>query len=229
MAESGEILEIDSTKRFRRQVAVHEAGHAVVAWWVSSVVKQVSLANQDYSVRTIYGLESDVHGLAHSTSQTLPALTRLPGLLNCPMEDIPIGCNLITPEVRDAIERDLLVTISGVVAESIYSGISLSNLWINTGRSDSETIEKYIKAYKALCPIDEDTEFLYLQTLERSQRLIHARWNDVMAVANALESNNTIYCDQFYDLMESMTGYRIVGIELSAIDSINLPPEAPIY
>lgn len=181
---------INIGQKVSRRVALHEAGHAVAAWFLGSREVEIALAGTERVAHTLLGgAVSDCRGVAIHLSCSPRSVTDLH------KSAFDLQCN------RDSISRGIIVALAGVVAESAFCGIEISELLKAGGKSDAESIQNLIEVYAATGVTDLETKNIYQKSLIRAENLVAYRWWEIIAVAKILEYQKHIRSHYFSSVM----------------------------
>jgi hypothetical protein len=144
-------------------VAVHEAGHAVASYYLGTPLRHVKIT-RDKSGKT----------LGH-TRQRWVYFQDKQGVF----DDSPRG--------RDRVERHILVSLAGQIALRRYAPRSR---WRTGSAGDTRQASEL---FGLICDQDKTAAKLYVALLwRRAEWLVETKWNDVIAVADALSERGTL-------------------------------------
>ncbi|WP_240152418.1 hypothetical protein [Erwinia amylovora] len=167
-----------------REVAVHEAGHAIAAWYNRCSDIEIAIANEDRIAQTRSGEVLDCVAVTrHSKiddNGTLEAKVR-------------IG----------------MTFFAGVAAQGRYSGDKVEDLLLTAGKYDHEQIKKLIKEYCEAGATELEGKEAYDTARRLAIKLIERHWWEVIAVAKMIENRSYISVTDFESMMRLLTPGRI--------------------
>lgn len=155
-------------------IAVHEAGHAVASFYLSTPLKYVTIVDD--------GTEG-THG--HVRQRRVWFKKR------AILDD--------SPRLRDRAERHILVSLAGQIALRRYAPRSR---WQRGSKKDTVQAGELFWHISDFCYGDKMAERLYAALLwRRAEVLIENRWKDVVTVAHALVKRKRLTVDEVGDLI----------------------------
>jgi hypothetical protein len=164
------------TKRLsrRERTAYHETGHTIASLFLELPLRSTSIvAKEDYLGVTI---------CRRLTKQLVQAAE---------IRDL-------TPAQRDRSEREVVVSLAGVIAEKMACG-----RWKTSGaREDVRSADDFLGALSG--SDDERTAYFTLLAI-RTRDLLRRRWPYVEAVSKALLSKNTLAINEIWRVVATVS------------------------
>lgn len=190
MAEQGAVIEIGKAI-WPRHIAVHEAGHAIAAWFFGVYEVEISLSDDRRIAKTFTSGDVDDCRAVAVWRRSTPYK----------VDEIKPH-HLLTDDSRrvlmDHTCKAIIATLAGIVAQSRYTGESIVALKATSGVADMETVRDLIDVYRAAGGDNEDIE---LTSINRAQALISMKWWDIIALSKILENRAHMPTQYFHAIM----------------------------
>lgn len=200
LAMSEQNTEIENGKALlaSRRIAIHEAGHAVIAWAMGVKVHKIELADGDEVLIDPNGSpRPDVAAWVINSTGIDPQADFWP-----PKNNVDRFAYKL---YKSRIEQELPVKFAGVVAESIYTGESVEALLEKGGRQDAEHISSHLSILRRMGADDADILSVRHAALEKAVHLVnHYQW-EITGIAMILAKWEILWADEFYNYMELFT------------------------
>ena len=152
------VIQLSKKPLWKRNIAIHEAGHALAAWLSGSRQIQIALADEFRIARLSHGQE---------------------------VEDCEAVCNY-TRGTSAVIPR-LVICFSGVMAEHVYSGDDPEELLKKGGRGDASDISEILKECRARGSTQDECDSLYNRAYDISLKMVKRYWWEIIALAKMTE------------------------------------------
>ncbi|MFJ5476404.1 hypothetical protein [Pectobacterium carotovorum] len=209
MSEQGTIIEIGS-HLWPRYIAIHEAGHAIAAWFLGCDQVEIALANKQRIANTFMaGYVDDCRAVAvYHLSYPQRVTDMKPHHLST---DYARECLI------EQTCRGLIISLSGVVAQSQYTGEDVSELMETSGKQDMQNVRDLVAVYKEAGGKDEDIQY---KSLSRARALITLKWWDAIALAKILENRNHMPVSNFQYIMGNIDSAVPKILTLSELDDL---------
>ncbi|WP_271407646.1 hypothetical protein [Pseudomonas sp. Q1-7] len=187
-------------KPVRRQVCVHEAGHAVAYWWNGLHIKQCVARTREEVVKAGDGMSGRVW---HSPCIVAPELA------------LEFGLHDGNPRLEELVYRDLIGCFAGPVAESIYRRASLLSIMVGSGSLDLSDA----RCLLAFLPESQRAKVERV-AVRRARVLIRQHWHLVSALADQLQLKGIIGGEEVTDLLCGVSAEAPVflGKSLTVLD-----------
>jgi len=166
--------------RWSRDLAIHEAGHAIAAWFFGNSQVEIALAGKGRIARTYLNGEVDECNAVAVWRADYPRTA----------DDIRPYHLYSTEKRSDLINQvsgAMVCSLAGIVAQSKYTGESVNALMKTSGKYDMRGVHNLIEVYRAAGGGDEHIQS---KSLSRAQALITLKWWDTIALAKILENRN---------------------------------------
>ncbi|WP_434996816.1 hypothetical protein ACRQTN_14410 [Pectobacterium brasiliense] len=209
MSEQGTIIEIGS-HLWPRYIAIQEAGHAIAAWFLGCDQVEIALANKQRIAKTsMAGDVDDCKAVAvYALSYPQRVTDMKPHHLST---DYSIECLI------EQTCKGLIISLSGVVAQSQYTGEDIGELMQTSGKQDMQTVRDLVAVYKDAGGDDEDIQH---KSLSRARALITLKWWDAIALAKILENRNHMPVSNFQNIMGNIDNPVPKVLTLSELDDL---------
>lgn len=211
----GVIIEFSSQPKISRRTAIHEAGHAVVAWFTGRSNIEIAAADEARKAKTSTGLVADC--VAVTQWQKVTPRT-LDDLQNLSLRERTDPDRVRGIKVQAAI--DMIIAMAGIVAESIYSGVEIGELMNTSGKSDMESISDLKKVLLAVGVTQEEAEGIQEKSLTRCYSFVQMKWWEVIALAKIIENKSHIPPSYFIAIMGMIDHPFPTVISLQDMDNI---------
>jgi hypothetical protein len=190
------------SKPFPRELAIHEAGHAVSDLAQGGYVEAVHLrtfaqVEAGDVITTRRGCERpDAIGLCESQGRRAPVPFAMFRDDPRSLLDGIYGGDLTV--ARDDIMQRMIVCAAGPVAESIYSGEYLDHVFENRGTGDVDQIDELAAMLAAVYGLISFSQrrgraasrgSLFTEAVRKAERLVRRRWSEILAVADLVQPN----------------------------------------
>lgn len=185
-----------------RRIAIHEAGHAVIAWAMGVKVHKIELADGD---EPLVGYDGALHPeIAGWVINSCSIDVR--GDFYKPITD---GDLAAFTYYKACIENELAVSFAGVAAESIYTGKDIDSLLISGGKSDNKNIDSLLSVLKKMGMNDAEISTVRTKALNKTIELVnHYQW-EITGIAMILSKWEIIWADEFYSYMTLFTKRKL--------------------
>ncbi|MFJ5401295.1 hypothetical protein [Pectobacterium sp. CHL-2024] len=209
MSEQGTIIEIGS-HLWPRYIAIHEAGHAIAAWFLGCDQVEIALANSQgvadtFTAGVVDGCKA-VAAYQYSYPKEIAEIK---------------PHHLSTAYARECLIeqacKSLIISLSGVVAQSQYTGEGVSALMQTSGKKDMHSVRDMVAVYKEAGGKDEDIQY---KSLSRARALITLKWWDAIALAKILENRNHMPVSNFQNIMGNIDSPVPKVLTLSELDDL---------
>lgn len=192
MTEESSLLTVE------RRIAIHEAGHAVAAWFNGCSDIEIALADANRIARSksTNGIADDCaavcfHSHFHYSSAAVIEMSSITGR--------PV--RLLETEGR---VRHLMIVLAGVVAESHFNGKDIGELLdrgIDRKGSDKAMMEEILGKFRQQGATDKDCVELYDKGLALTKKLIHLQWGRLAAIADFFQRERHVSVSQIKTIM----------------------------
>ncbi|MFS7239158.1 hypothetical protein AB6849_02365 [Serratia proteamaculans] len=209
MSTQATVIEIGGY-RWPRHIAIHEAGHAIAAWFFGEQYVEIALADNDRVAKT------DIAGDVDECKAVAVWNISYP---RCVDEIKPY--DLSTDEARrcliEQVSRAMVTSLTGIVAQSHYTGENVSVLMETAGKADMQTVRSLTEVYQAA---GGDNEHIQHKSLSRAQALIALKWWDTVALAKILENRNHMPASNFQRIMGDIDRHLPKPLTLAELDEL---------
>lgn len=173
---SGEVIVKFSKKPvWERDVAIHEAGHAMAAWLGGAIKIEISLANEFRIAQLSNGTFAD---------------------------ECRAVCAHDTPNTKRNILLSMVIGFAGVMAEHRLTGKNPRDLLLKSGRGDDIDIRQKMEEHQLAGATEEECQQLYEKAYSLSLELVERYWWEIIALAKLIEHFNFIPTSKISRLME---------------------------
>lgn len=210
----GTVMEIGRAHRngWPRHVAIHEAAHAVAAWYSGVQDVEIAKAGDDRVAKT--RMAGDV------TDCVAVAVWN-----NCGSRGARDGSPRIQSEadkgaIRDATIWRMIISLAGVVAQSKLTGDDVGKLLKTSGASDMRDVIRDIEIFRSTGASDAECDGAYSASMARCETLVSNKWWDIIALAKILENTAGMPATQFRYVMSLIDGPIPKPLSLRDIDSM---------
>ena len=181
-----------------RHLALHEAGHAVAAWFNGCSDIEIALADSNRIARSKSknGIADDCSAVCfHSYfSYSSAATIKMSEITGRPVRILEIEGRM----------RHLMIVLAGVVAESHFNGKDINELLdrgISQKGSDKAVMEEILCKFRQQKATDKDCGEFYEKGLELTKKLIHLQWDRISAIADFFQRERHVSCSQIKTIM----------------------------
>ncbi|EPH6115636.1 hypothetical protein ACS28D_002646 [Escherichia coli] len=196
--------------RWSRDLAIHEAGHAIAAWFFGNSQVEIALAGKGRIAKTYLNGEVDECNAVAVWRANYPRTT----------DDIR-PYHLSSAETRfdliNQVSGAMVCSLAGIVAQSKYTGESVNALMKTSGKYDMRSVHNLIGVYHAAGGNDEHIQS---KSLFRAQALITLKWWDTIALAKILENRNHMPASNFQAIMGSIDSHSPKVLTLDELDEL---------
>ncbi|HBV3330584.1 hypothetical protein U4Q24_24945 [Klebsiella pneumoniae] len=193
-----------------RHLAIHEAGHAIAAWFFGYSQVEIALAGKGRIARTYLCGEVDECNAVAAWRVNYPRTT----------DDI-MPYHLSSTEMRsdliNQVSGAMVCSLAGIVAQSKYTGESVNALMKTSGKYDMRNVHNLIEVYRAAGGKDADIQH---KSLSRAQALITLKWWDTIALAKILENRNHMPASNFQAIMGTIDSHSPKVLTLDELDEL---------
>lgn len=169
------IVEFSKKPLWEREVAIHEAGHAVAAWLGGAVNIEISLANEFRIAKLGSGAVTD---------------------------ECRAVCAHDTPNTNGNILLNMIIGFAGVMAEHRLTGKNPGDLLLKSGRSDVKDIRQKMNDHQLNGATEKECQQIYDKAYSLSLELVERYWWEIIALAKLIEHFNYIPSSKISRLME---------------------------
>ncbi|EAB3265236.1 TPA: hypothetical protein G8W54_004525 [Salmonella enterica] len=182
-----------------RSTAIHEAGHAVVAWYMRCRVYKAEIKTGDEPLVDLKGeSDNEVIGWVFSDQGVFTGN----GEFWKPETEADL---FIARYYRGKIDMALPVCFAGVVAESVYTGESIDELLKNGGRRDAEDISKLLSVLRKMGDSEDEILSVRDEALNTAKIIVERLWWEITGIAMILLRWEILHDDEFYYYMKLFT------------------------
>lgn len=178
--------------RWPRHLAIHEAGHAIAAWFFGIQEVEIALSGNNRVAKTYLRGDVDECGAVavwqHGNYPRNVAEVKSYTLSN---DDTRL-------RLIDQVCRDMVISLAGIVAQSRYTGDDINALMETSGKADMKNVRDLSEVYRVAGGEDADIQRI---SLSRAEALIALKWWDVIALAKILENRNHMPARNFQRIM----------------------------
>lgn len=190
MNDQGTIIEIGSY-RWPRHIAIHEAGHAIAAWFFGTEQVEIALANEQRIAKTYTcGDVDDCKAVAVWATNHPQKLDEI--------KPHDLATDEAKAKLIGQVCKDMISSLAGIVAQSRYTGDDVNALMKTSGKQDMQNVCDLVEVYRAAGGGDKN---IRQTSLSRTQALISLKWWDVIALAKILENRNHMPASNFQAIM----------------------------
>jgi hypothetical protein len=203
----------DYEQSLEDEIAVHEAGHAVMAYLLEMPFNYVTLVPNGSALGHV-SLEGDPDGEHHlSTFQ-----------FDHPRGFAPFGFGnrhdtLIRPEVRVYVESLMLICAAGLVSQVLYIGDDVDAYWFTWGQSTDE--KRFAELARSLTGSEDEFDYFCRWMLERAKMIMSVPAHAIVVeeLAREMKMHRTLQYDQacaiikaaFEELRDPVVDDRVRG------------------
>lgn len=209
MSTQGTVIEI-GYYHWPRHIAIHEAGHAVAAWFFGNSQVEIALAGKERTARTFLHGEVDECRAVALWRANYPRTT----------DDIR-PYHLSSSETKSDLIKQvcgaMVCSLAGVVAQSRYTGESINALMETSGKADMKNVRDLSEVYRIAGGKDADIQH---KSLSRAQALITLKWWDTIALAKILENRNHMPASNFQAIMGNIDSHSPKVLTLDELDEL---------
>lgn len=195
-----------------RATAIHEAGHALAAWWNGQRIYNVTVLT---GTGARSGAIIDRHGNRIHGCDGYAECNGFEDLLGefTPQEVLD------TPRLTDMLEREVLCCYAGPVAEATHSGTDLEKVMLQGGgRLD------YQRAYDVMQVLPRARQAEVDTKAERRARVLVGRyWPAICALADLLQVAGTVDGETVNAFLKAATG-KTPGLMEKALTDLDAEP-----
>lgn len=183
----------------RRSTAIHEAGHAVAAWYMRCRVYKTEIKTGDEPLVDMKGeSDKDVLGWVFSDRGVFTGN----GEFWKPENEADL---LAARYYRGRIDMALPVCFAGVVAESVYTGENVDELFKNGGRRDAESISELLSVLRKMGDSEDEILSVRDNALNTAKVIVKRLWWEITGIAMILLRWEILHDDEFYYYMKLFT------------------------
>ncbi|MBW5870490.1 hypothetical protein [Yersinia enterocolitica] len=180
-----------------REIAIHEAGHAVIAWAMGVKVLKLEIAGGEPLV--------DFQGVSY------------PNVAGWVINSMGVNTNsCFWPPQNDAdrmayryykarIEQELPILFAGVAAESVYSRKSVDELLTQGGKHDSKCIAEYLDVLRQMGMDETEVLATCNAAQDKAVELVNQYQWEITGIALILARWEVLWGDEFYHYMTLFT------------------------
>ncbi|MGT6302579.1 hypothetical protein ACRWWY_00120 [Escherichia coli] len=185
----GVIVEFSKSPMWDRNIAIHEAGHAMAAWFTGARQIEISIADEFRIARLANGKEVD---------NCLAVCSHLP--------------------VRKDELAQMVVSFSGVMAQHLYSGEPPEKLLENGGKGDASDIRKVLEQYRNQGATGDDCDKLYSRAYLISLKLVKHYWWEIIALAKMVEHYNYVASNKVSSMLSYFVSTQHICCSLEDLE-----------
>ncbi|PNM25778.1 hypothetical protein A6J66_017300 [Yersinia enterocolitica] len=181
-----------------RRIAIHEAGHAVAAWFNGCRDIEIALADANRIARSksTNDIADDCLAVCfHSHLHYLgAAVVKISEITGRPVRILETEGRL----------RKLMIILAGVVAESHFNGKDINEILdkgIDKKGSDKAMVVEMLGKFHQQGASDKDCIEFYEKGLELTKKLIHLQWDRVYAIADFFQRERHASYSQIKTIM----------------------------
>ncbi|WP_312293067.1 hypothetical protein [Atlantibacter hermannii] len=209
MSTQPTIIELGSY-RWPRHLAIHEAGHAIAAWFFGIQGVEIALSGNNRVAKTYLSGDVDECGAVAVWHANYPR--NVAEVKSYTLSNDDTRLRLI-----DQVCRAMVSSLAGIVAQSKYTGESVNALMKTSGKYDMRSVHNLIGVYHAAGGNDEHIQS---KSLFRAQALITLKWWDTIALAKILENRNHMPASNFQAIMGSIDSHSPKVLTLDELDEL---------
>lgn len=157
------VIEFSKKPKWKRNIAIHEAGHALAAWLNGSQQIEIALADEFRIARLSHGKQAD---------------------------DCVAVCHHAS--LNKAVIPRLVICFAGVMAEHVYSGDDPNELLKKGGRGDASDIREILEECRVRGSTQEECDILYSRAYDISLKMVKRYWWEIIALAKMTEHANYV-------------------------------------
>lgn len=193
--QAGQLPACPQKEKPARSIAIHEAGHALAHWWNGQYIDCV-VARTKTQIGS--GPYIDDRG---RTDYTCAGTVEANNFISSPLMALEFGHSMESELLEDFVARDLLHTLSGPVADSMYRHRHLHITLLGGGYYDWQAASTLL----ALLP-DDQRDIAERQAIARSRELVRRYWHAVEALADLLQEHGFVEGEDATALLCAVTG-----------------------
>jgi hypothetical protein len=186
----------DYEQSLENEVAVHEAGHAVMAYLLEMPFTYVTLPDESGVGHMSFPVDPDSEHHLNTFRFDHPGGFAPFGFGN--RHD-----TLIRPEVRDYVESLMLVCAAGTAAEVLYTGDDLDEYWLAWELSSDN--RQFTELARSVTASDEELEHFRIWMFERARTIMRVPAHVIVVeeLAHQLKLHRKLQYDQARDIIKS--------------------------
>ena len=185
----GVIVEFSDSPMWDRNIAIHEAGHAMAAWFTGARQIEISIVDEFRIARLANGKEVD---------------------------DCRAVCSHL-PVRKDELAQ-MVVSFSGVMAQHLYSGEPPEKLLENGGKGDASDIRKLLEQHRNHGATEEDCDKLYNRASSLSLKLVKHYWWEIIALAKMVEHYNYVAPNKVSSMLSHFVSTQHIRYSLEDLE-----------
>ncbi|HDS5467781.1 TPA: hypothetical protein QHY01_004478 [Enterobacter asburiae] len=190
MSTQPTIIELGSY-RWPRHLAIHEAGHAIAAWFFGIQEVEIALSGNNRVAKTYLSGDVDECGAVAVWRVNYPR--NVAEVKSYTLSNDDARLRLI-----EQVCQDMVSSLAGIVAQSRYTEDDIDALMETSGKADMKNVRDLSEVYRVAGGEDADIQRI---SLSRAQALITLKWWDVIALAKILENRNHMPARNFQRIM----------------------------
>ena len=199
-----------SKKIWPRDLAIHEAGHGIAAWFFGYSKVEICLAGTDRVAKTyMHGKVDDCRAVA-AWNISYPRKTE-------ELDKYALSSPDIRHALSDKVSEGIVCSLAGIVAQSRYTGENICDLMETAGKSDMRDVRDMAEVYHAIGGAEANIQN---KSLTRARTLINLKWWDVIALAKILENRSHMPDGNFHAIMGTIDSYNPDILTLGDLDAM---------
>ncbi len=199
-----------SKKIWPRDLAIHEAGHGIAAWFFGYSKVEICLAGTDRVAKTYMHGKVDGCRAVAAWNISYPRKTE-------ELDKYALSSSDIRQTLSDKVCEGIVCSLAGIVAQSRYTGENVCDLMETAGKSDMRDVRDMAEVYHAIGGVEANIQS---KSLSRAHALIDLKWWEIIALAKIIENRSHMPDSNFHAIMGTIDSYTPDLLTLDYLDAI---------
>lgn len=207
-----------------RDVAIHEAGHAVAAWWTGHGIKSVHARERDRHDNAVGAPIITSDGIAHAVS---PGLTESGGryIEGADEREQHAFCKRLTRrQLNDVVIRTQVLAMAGPMAEGLLKGYGLTHETMTTDpgyrlwQEGDPPSDLHTWLAASYLPKPKDRRRVASGSVKLTAAMLALHWPKVLAVADALQERRSLTGTEVLEVIGQEARPRHCSLNVTGLD-----------